>query len=89
MRLRDLKGKFINKLTQAEDYPVSQIQVVDEKNGWFYFTAYSDKNPYNIQLHRTRLDGTEHVRITTMPLHHSAFIISPDNKWCDCYLRKR
>ena len=79
--LRDLKGKFINKLTQAEDYPVSQIQVVDEKNGWFYFTAYSDKNPYNIQLHRTRLDGTEHVRITTMPLHHSAFIISPDNKW--------
>lgn len=79
--LRDLQGQLINKLTQADGYPANRIQSIDEKNGWFYFTAYSDENPYNSQLHRCKLDGSEHVRITTQPLHHSAFTISPDHKW--------
>ena len=75
--LRHINGKRLNPLSEVGDYPCSSILKVDEKTGYVYFTAFSDKNPYNKQLHRVKLDGTEHMRITTSPLNHTTFTISP------------
>lgn len=79
--LRSLAGNRINRLTDAKDYPAHQIIRVDESAGWFYYSAFSDANPYNLQLHRSRLDGTECSRITSSPLNHGNFKISPDHRY--------
>ena len=79
--LRDLSGKLLNRLTQADGYPVHRILKIDETSGWMYYTAYSDDNPYNKQLHRVQLDGSQDRRITTEPLHYGFFALSPDDKW--------
>ncbi len=79
--LRDLDGTLLNGLTDNSDYPVHQIVKLDETSGWFYYSAYSEANPYNLQLHRCRLDGTECSRITSSPMNHGDFNISPDNQY--------
>ena len=45
-------------------YAVDSLVRVDEAAGWVYYTAYSGDNPLDAQLHRVRLDGTQHVRLT-------------------------
>ncbi|MDA8563661.1 DPP IV N-terminal domain-containing protein [Mariniblastus sp.] len=79
--LRSIDGTRLNKLTDNEGYPVHQIVSVDESIGWFYYSAFSASNPYNLQLHRCRLDGTECSRITTSPLNHSDFKLSPNSEY--------
>lgn len=80
-QLRHLDGRLLNTLSEPANYPCEQIVLIDEKAEWFYYTANSDQNPYSAQLHRVRLDGTGHQRITTGPLHHSGFQISPDHRF--------
>jgi dipeptidyl-peptidase-4 len=59
---------------------------VDEDAGYCYYTAYSGQQPLNAHLHRVRLDGSDNVRLTSQPLNHTSFDISPDNKWfVACY----
>jgi dipeptidyl-peptidase-4 len=77
--LRHLNGQLINPLSKAENYPCTGIVQVDEKSGWFYYTAFSAENPYNVQLHRVKLDGSQHKRLTSSPLSHSGFEIAPDH----------
>lgn len=79
--LRDLSGKLLHELTRAENYPVQRIVELDEDQGWLYYSASSADNPYNLQLHRVRLDGTENRRISTSPLNHTSQHISPDHRW--------
>lgn len=79
--LRDLSGKRILELTQADGFPVNRVVKLDEKSGWLYYSAFSAENPYNNQLHRVKLDGTLNSRITTSPLNHTSFTISPDDQW--------
>ena len=79
--LRDLDGKLHHPVTQGE-YPTGSITVVDEDSGWVGFTAYSSPvNPYYLQYHMVRLDGSGQRRVTTTDLHHSNFQLSPDRKW--------
>lgn len=80
-QLRHLDGRLLNPLSEVAEYPCERIEKIDEEAGYFYYSAYSDSNPYNLQLHRARLDGTEHVRVTTSPLNHTSFNISPDHKF--------
>ena len=61
--------------------PCGTITKVDEEAGYFYYTAFSDQNPYNAQLHRARLDGTEPRRLTSSPLNHTFFDIAPSNRY--------
>lgn len=82
--LRNLTGKLLNPLSKLAEYPCDSIVAVDEKAGWFYYTAYSAQNPYHLQLHRVRLDGSDNQRLTQSPLHHGGFNISPDHKWVAC-----
>ena len=78
-QLRSRDGSLVNELTPRVEYPCERILKVDEENGLVYYTAYSGSNPYNQQLHRVKLDGTEHQRITTHELNHTTFEISPFN----------
>lgn len=79
--LRNLNGKLVNPLTSASGYPADRIYKLDETAGWFYYTAYSAENPYNLQLHRCRLNGTQNRRLTANGLHHVSFTLSPDHNW--------
>lgn len=78
--LRRLDGSFICNLTPGR-YVVSGIQYLDEAGGWLFYSAYSDQNPLNLQLHKVRLDGTDQKRLTNLPFNHSNLYISPDKKW--------
>lgn len=75
--LRNLQGELLNPLSEVAEYPCEEVVEIDEEAGFFYYTAYSDENPYNAQLHRARLDGSEPTRITHSPLNHTSFEISP------------
>ena len=79
--LRDFSGNTVNQLSDFANFPCDQIEWIDESAGLIYYSAFSDANPYNRQLHRCRLDGTEKIRITTAALNHSNFHISPDHRW--------
>ena len=77
--LRSMEGGLICTLTRG-DFPIRGIEFVDEDGGFLYYTAYSDTNPLNVQLHRVRLDGTGQERLTGEPLNHRV-MISPDGRW--------
>ena len=79
--LRNFGGQMIRPLSEFANFPCERIEQIDESAGVMYYTAFSDSNPYNRQLHRCRLDGTEKVRITTASLNHDNFLISPDHRW--------
>jgi dipeptidyl-peptidase 4 len=84
--LRHLDGRLLATLTPAAEYPVHQVVKIDEANGWFYYSAFSDENRLNLQLHRSRLDGTNQgvepgQRLTPGSFHFSAFDISADNSY--------
>ncbi len=79
--LRHLDGRLLATLTPVTDYPAHQIVSVDEKAGWFYYSAFSDDNRLNAQLHRSRLDGstTGNSRLTPGSFNYSDFQIAPDH----------
>ena len=80
-QLRHLDGRLLNPISQVQEYACGAIEKVDEEQGFVYYTAFSDSNPYNAQLHRAKLDGTDHRRVTSSPLNHTSFNISPDNRF--------
>ncbi len=80
--LRDLEGRRLNKLTDHGEYAVDQILRIDDESGFVYFTAFSDLgNPLNQHLHRVKLDGSQHQKLTTGSLNHTWFSIAPSGKW--------
>ena len=79
--LRNFNGQLIRPLSEFANFPCERIEQIDESAGWMYYSTYSDANPYNRQLHRCRLDGSEKTRITTASLNHDEFLISPDHRW--------
>jgi dipeptidyl-peptidase-4 len=79
--LRHLDGSRLGPISNLNGKPVTALVKVDEKAGWIYFTARSGGNPLNDHLHRVRLDGTGHTRLTRNALYYSTFNISPDHKW--------
>ncbi|MCI0363998.1 MAG: DPP IV N-terminal domain-containing protein [Phycisphaerales bacterium] len=78
--LWDLDEGLIGTLTRGE-YPVGEIETVDEKAGVLFYSAYSDAHPLNLQLHRVGLDGRGQMRLTQEPFNHSSIEVSPDFKW--------
>ncbi len=79
--LRHLDGRKLNQLSPVSEFACMSIVKLDEESGWFYYSAYSDDNPLNLQLHRVRLDGTEHQKLTTRSMNYSSFVISDDHQW--------
>ncbi len=79
LELRHLDGTLINSLTSGE-YPISSIVLAHEESGVLYYTAYSDENPLNEQLHRVNLDGSDQRRLTQESMNHSV-TLSPCARW--------
>lgn len=80
-QLRHLDGRLLNQLSKLGNYPCNRIEKVDEESELVYYSAFSESNPYNLQLHRVRMDGTGHQRITSSPLNHTSWNISPDGRF--------
>ena len=80
-QLRHIDGRLLNSLSPVGKYACSTINKIDERSGFVYYTACSDTIPYNAQLHRVKLDGTQPVRLTSSSLNHTSFDISPDHRF--------
>jgi len=76
--IRSLADDSVVALTSGA-YPALDIVQIDEKAGWFYLTAASGSVGMSAQLHRVRLDGSEHARLTVSELNHSNFSIAPNH----------
>ncbi|MHC4711386.1 MAG: DPP IV N-terminal domain-containing protein [Planctomycetota bacterium] len=56
--LYGIDGSLVRKLTEGE-FPVFRVAAVDEKQGWVYFVAGTDRRrPYDTHLHRVRFPKT-------------------------------
>jgi dipeptidyl-peptidase-4 len=64
----DFTGKLKTRLTQGP-WQVSSIELVDEKNGWVYFSANASETTA-ADLCRVRLDGRGFERLTKEPGSH-------------------
>jgi dipeptidyl-peptidase-4 len=63
-------GTDVTPLTSGP-WDVQQLEGVDKKNGWGYFTATKD-SPVGSHVYRVRLDGTGLERLTDRPGNHAA-----------------
>jgi len=62
--LYNMNGALVRRLTD-QLFPVVNVVVVDEKNGWVYFRAHGDTNrPYDTHLYRIDLDGRGFKQLT-------------------------
>lgn len=76
--LGSMSGDDLSPLTQHR-FDVVGLVRLDEASGWAYYTCRSGANPYRIQLHRCRFDGTEDERLTDPELSHRVSF-SPDGR---------
>jgi dipeptidyl aminopeptidase/acylaminoacyl peptidase len=68
--LYDLKGNLLRRLTEGE-FPVERVVTVDEKNGWVYFIARTDRTrPYDTHLCRIDLNGENFKQLTEATGQH-------------------
>jgi len=80
LELRSLDGSLISTLT-AGAWPVESVVLVDEEAEQVWFTAWSAPIAVRQQLHVTRFDGSDAVRVTSVDFHHTDFEISPDRSF--------
>lgn len=78
--LYGLDGTLLRPLTRG-NYPIVQVEAVDERNGWVYFTASGDqRRPYDLHLYRVTLEGRDLERLTEQPGQHS-IAFSPSKRY--------
>lgn len=75
----DIAGNLLGRVTEGQ-YVVNDVAGVDERGGWVYFDGSSELHPYDTQLYRARLDGSETQRLTSDPGQHS-ITLSPAKDW--------
>ena len=57
-------GRLVRQLTRGE-YPVLEVQKIDQAEGWVYFTAHGESpRVYDTHLYRVSLDGGGVQRLT-------------------------
>lgn len=75
----DMSGSPLQPITH-NNFEMGNIVRVDEGRGVIYYTGRDGENPYKIQLHRIRMDGTGDTRLTDPAFSHSTNV-SPDGKF--------
>lgn len=75
----NIAGNLLGRVTRG-NYVVNDVAGVDERGGWVYFDGSSELHPYDTQLYRARLDGTETQRLTSDRGQHS-ITLSPSKEW--------
>lgn len=78
--LRNLQGETINSLTSG-DHPCDGIERVDEKRAELWYTAFSDDNHLNAQVHRVSLDGANQTKLTQRSMNYTSVNVSPSGNW--------
>lgn len=68
--LGNISGAPLKPITQ-HPFEVAQILRLEEDKGLMYYTARDGSDPYKVQVHRIKLDGTGHQRMTSPDFHHS------------------
>ncbi len=78
----DLKSGSTQAVTKGQVEALSIVRL-DLENGYLYYTAAGPENPYMVQFHRVRLDGTGDVRLTDPSLSHSVDLSSTGEYFVD------
>ncbi|MBE3123794.1 MAG: DPP IV N-terminal domain-containing protein [Planctomycetes bacterium] len=73
--LYTIDGTLVRRLTTGE-FPVLQVQAVDMKGRWVYFTAHAEPQLYDTHIYRVGLDGKGFARLTEGEGLHAA-VFSP------------
>lgn len=74
--LRNFEDETVTQLTSGP-YEVDDVIGIDEDAGWVYFSARTDPlRPYDVHIHRVRLDGSGLTRLTEGPGRHAAELVS-------------
>lgn len=69
--LYGLDGTLVTRLTRG-NFPIVQVEAVEEQEGWVYFTASDDqRRPYDLHLYRVTLEGRDLERLTEHPGQHT------------------
>ena len=75
----DLKTGATAVVTKGQ-FEATGIVRLDIVGGWLYYTAAGPENPYMMQFHRVRLDGTQDRRLTDPETNHSVDL-SPSGEY--------
>ncbi|MBA3357604.1 MAG: DPP IV N-terminal domain-containing protein [Pyrinomonadaceae bacterium] len=67
--LYDLQGKLIRRLTEGQ-FPVLDVQAVDQQSGFVYFTAHAEPRLYDTHLYRVPLQGGTMQKLTEAEGQH-------------------
>lgn len=76
--LCDLHDGLRRPLTD-HPFEVADLVRLDEPAGFLYYTAHDGDTPMKLQLHRVRIDGTGHQRLTDPAFHHQ-IDFAPDGR---------
>lgn len=77
--LYDISGKLMRRLTSG-NYPVIDVQLIDQDAGFIYFTANGEARPYDTHLYRVPLSGGKSVRLTEGEGQHRV-VFSPSRQY--------
>ncbi len=66
-------------------FDVERVVRADPQSGWIYYTCRSAPNPYRVQLHRVRMDGTGDERLTDPEFHHSVTMPEDGSRILDTF----
>lgn len=77
--LGNIDGSPLKPITKHA-FEVENIVRIDEAQSTFWYRARSGPNPYLLQFHRCKLDGSGDVRLTDPDLNHTVNL-SPDGKF--------
>jgi dipeptidyl aminopeptidase/acylaminoacyl peptidase len=84
--LYDFDRGLLARLTSGA-FQVDDVVGIDEKNEWVYFAARTDSaRPYDVHIHRVRLDGSEVTRLTQKPGRYGAEL-TPDGAHVELWRR--
>ncbi|MBI1332234.1 MAG: prolyl oligopeptidase family serine peptidase [Armatimonadetes bacterium] len=64
-------------------FEVENVVKVDEKKGVMWYMAHSAPNPYLLQLHRVKLNGSGDTRLTDPGLGHTVQLSENENAFID------
>jgi dipeptidyl aminopeptidase/acylaminoacyl peptidase len=79
--LYDVEGTLVRRLTDGP-FEVSWPYAVDEDRGWIYFGVYgAGPRPYDMYVHRVRLDGSGFQRLTDRNGQPGPFGFSPSRQF--------
>lgn len=82
--LYDLSGKLYNAVTN-DNFEAGEIIRADPAGGNVFYMGHDGSDPYMLQLHRVRLDGTDDHRLTDPSFNHTVNVSPNGMAFVDTY----